>query len=81
MGLVRLQVALDPEERDRLRAEAARRGVSTSALVREAVSEHLAADRRRPIDLAKAMAVVGAGRSGARDVSVRHDDYLTGKRR
>ncbi|MBM3474699.1 MAG: ribbon-helix-helix protein, CopG family [Armatimonadetes bacterium] len=80
MGLVRMQVKLDAEERERLTQEASRRGMSTSAFLREMVREGLAAARRRPIDLKKAMAIVGAGRSGARDVSVRHDDYLAGKR-
>jgi hypothetical protein len=81
MGLVRLQVQLEAEQRERLKEEALRRGVSTSALLREMVSERLAAVTKRPIDMKKAMAMVGAGRGGARDVSVHHDDYLTGKRR
>ena len=54
--------------------------MSTSDLLREVVAEHLGTVRRRPIDLGKATAIVGAGRSGARDVSVHHDDYLAGKR-
>jgi predicted transcriptional regulator len=60
-----------PDDLDaRLRQEAERRGVTVSALTREAIEQHLDAGGRRRLIAA------GAGRSGAGDVSVRIEEIL-----
>ncbi len=81
MALVRTQVQLKPEQHRKLKEEAFRRGISLSALLREILDQRYAQRPPRKIDLEKAWAFVGAGRSGASDVSVHHDDYLAGKRK
>ena len=81
MGLVRTQVQLKPEQHRRLKEEAFRRGMSMSALLRDILEQRYGQRPRKKIDLEKAWAFVGAGRSGASDVSVHHDDYLSGKRK
>ncbi len=81
MGLVRTQIQLKPEQHRKLKEEAFRRGMSLSALVREILEHRYARRPPKKIDLEKAWAFVGAGRSGASDVSEHHDDYLAGKRK
>lgn len=59
-----------PDEIDaRLRHEAERRGVTVSALTREAIEEHLGGGGRR-------LLAAGAGRSGRSDVSERIEEIL-----
>jgi hypothetical protein len=73
--MVRMQVQLNEEQAAKLRRLAYARGVSISALVREAVDdldgETQAAARRR-----RALAAVGKVRSELTDVAERHDEYL-----
>lgn len=76
--MVRTQIQLDEDQARRLRALAARRGVSIARLVREALDAHLRggavedpAERRR-----RALTVIGRFRSGRHDVARRHDAYL-----
>lgn len=73
--MVRMQVQLSDDQAAKVRRLAYERGVSISALVREAVdgldSESRAAARRR-----RALAAIGKYRSGLSDVAERHDDYL-----
>jgi predicted DNA-binding protein len=60
-----------PEELDaRLRHEARRRGITISALTREALEAHLGTGKRR-----KLMAA-GAGRSGHGDIAERVEEIL-----
>ena len=80
MNLVRTHVQLDAEQHRQLAAEARRRGISVSALLREVLAERYGAPQRRAVDLDKAWAFVGSGDDPATDVSVHHDDYLSGKR-
>jgi hypothetical protein len=76
--LYRTQIQLTKAQVSALKAEAARRGQSMAAVIRDAVDQLAvqgaasAADRRR----ARALAAVGRFRSGRGDVSVRHDAYL-----
>ncbi len=72
---------LDREQLRRLRALAHERGVAIGDLIREGVAEVLAQAERKA-RWAKAWEVVGSlhDPSGARDVSLRHDEYLTGRR-
>ena len=76
--MVRTQVQLTEEQLAALRAQAARRGSSVSAVVRRAVDALLRSEasaspeeRRR-----RALEAVGRFSSGKRDVAERHDDYL-----
>ena len=77
--MVRMQVQFTESEVEAVRREAARRRVSISAVVREAVDRCLAQpaggvsleDRR-----ARAVAACGRFRSGLGDVSARHDEYF-----
>lgn len=76
--LYRTQIQLTKAQVSALKAEAARRGQSMAAVIRDAVDQLAVqgaastADRRR----ARALAAVGRFRSGRRDVSARHDAYL-----
>ena len=68
----RIQVLLEPELDDRLEREAAERGVSKSALVRECVSVELS----RPIVGNGLLSLVGLGEGGEPDDSVKHDEII-----
>jgi predicted transcriptional regulator len=61
-----------PDDLDaKLRHEAQRRGVTISEVTREAIEEHLGAERGR-----RKLLAAGAGRSGAHDVSTRVEEIL-----
>ncbi|MFA4965077.1 MAG: ribbon-helix-helix protein, CopG family [Thermoleophilia bacterium] len=77
--MVRMQIQLTESEVEAVRREAARRRVSISAVVREAVDRCIAQpvggvslEERR----ARAVAACGRFRSGLGDVSARHDEYF-----
>jgi hypothetical protein len=74
--MIRMQVQFDEAELEALRNAATRRGVSISAVVRDAVDRCVLAhdDRKAAID--RAMAVIGKFPSGTGDVAARHDDYF-----
>lgn len=77
--MVRMQVQFTEEEARKLRAEAAQRQVSLSAIVREAVEHHLrhpASAVTREERVRRAKAACGRFSSGLGDVAARHDDYL-----
>ena len=75
--MVRMQVQLTPEQQERLKALAAERSVSLSALVREGV-ERVLAEEEGKMKWKRFWDIVGKfhDKDGATDVSVRHDDYL-----
>ncbi len=77
--MVRMQIQFTEPEVEALRHEAARRQISISAVVREAVdhtlerqSPSVSLDERRR----RAKAACGRFRSGLSDISARHDDYF-----
>jgi len=77
--MIRMQVQFTEEEVSELRHEAARRHVSISAVVREAVDEHLSRSHTQPSRdelVRRSLAAVGRFRSGTGDVSTRHDEYF-----
>jgi len=76
--MIRTQIQLTEEQSARLKAAAARRGVSVAELIRQSVEALLSrSDERSPEELRRRAAqAAGRHRSGVRDVSVRHDDYL-----
>lgn len=68
----RIQVLLEPELDDRLEHEAAERGISKSALVRECVGAELS----RPTAGNGLLALAGMGEGGEPDDSVNHDEVI-----
>lgn len=73
--MIRLQVQLREDQHARLRAEAAKRGVSISALLREAVDRGIGEDEAEQA-WQRALAAVGQFRSGRSYVSGEHDRQL-----
>lgn len=74
--MVRTQIQLTEEQSEALHRIAGQRGVSVSALLREAADRIIsspASDRR-----ARAMLVIGAFSSGRTGISRDHDDELAG---
>lgn len=75
--MIRTQVSLTSGQMDRLRREAARRGVSMAELVREAVDRYVPEEKAaRREARRRALSVAGRFSSGLRDLAERHDDYL-----
>ena len=75
--MIRTQIQFDPDQLQWLRAEAQKKGVSVSSLVREAAillqeREQKSASGKKD----RALAAVGRFASNATDVSERHDAYL-----
>lgn len=68
----RTTVKLPDELDSRLRHEAQRRGVTISALTREAIEAHLGVSSGK-----RRLLAAGAGRSGHRDVAERIEEILT----
>jgi 16S rRNA U516 pseudouridylate synthase RsuA-like enzyme len=73
--MIRTQIQLTEEQARRLKRIAAERGISVSALIREAVQMAVAVDDG-PARWQRALSAVGKFRSGKKDVSVEHDRYL-----
>ncbi len=77
--MVRTQIQLTEEQAKKIKKIAASRGTSMAEVIREAVEGAIqsdvgtAAEERRK----RALEVVGKFRSGKKDVSKRHDAYLT----
>jgi predicted DNA-binding protein len=76
--MIRTQIQLTEEQSTRLKAMAARRGISIAKLIRQSIDVLLSrSDERPPEDLyRRAARAAGKYRSGNRDVAERHDDYL-----
>lgn len=75
----RTQVLLPEEQVQKLKEEAARRGVSMAEIIREALQEHLAHQQGQWWELrCRALAAVGRFASGCYDVSQEHDRELEG---
>ena len=74
----RTQIQITEEQMKMLREISREKHVSMSQIVREALDEYLrkvsssSAEERRK----RALSAVGKFRSGARDVSIKHDKYL-----
>ncbi len=74
--MVRMQIQFTEEQTRELRWQARKRGISISALVREAVDRELSQRESHAEAWARALAAIGAGRSGRHDIAERHDEYL-----
>lgn len=78
--MIRTQIQLTEEQAARLKVVAARRGISMAEVIRQAVDAAV-----QPVDdldfdtrYERARRIAGKYRSGASDISVRHDDHLAG---
>ena len=76
--MVRTQIHLTESQAQSLRKLAHRYQLSVAELIRRGVDQVLASGLSAGVDQKKRKAMVAAGRfrSGHRDVSVRHDQYL-----
>ncbi|MDI3281535.1 MAG: CopG family transcriptional regulator [Bacillota bacterium] len=72
-----LQVYLDAQQLEALRALAKKRDTSVAELVRESLSRYLA---EVPVSEDPALEIIGLGRSGRGDLSAQHDFYLQAER-
>lgn len=84
--MIRKQVQFTERQTARIRREAARRGVSESAVIREALDRGLGgATRPTREQWDAALGAAGIGRSGLGDLAAEHDRYyaddLEGERR
>ena len=76
--MVRTQIQLTEEQSEKLKAAAARRGISMAALIRQGIDTLLSQHNEpSPEDLyRRAARAAGAHHSGTSDTASRHDDYL-----
>lgn len=74
--MVRMQIQFTAEQQAELRYQARKRGISISALVREAVDRELSRREGHAAAWARALAAIGTGHSGRHDIAERHDEYL-----
>lgn len=76
-GMKKTQIYLDEEEYSHLRQEAYQQHKTMSSVIRGVLAQHW---RHPTIRSRKTVLrqLIGLGRCGAKDVSVRHDDYLAG---
>lgn len=74
--MVRTQISLTEEQYVAVKRLAAERGMSLSAVIRDAVDRCVAMSSRSPWETM--MSAAGSVSSGLGDVSVNHDDYLYG---
>jgi post-segregation antitoxin (ccd killing protein) len=75
-GMVRMQIQFTDEQQAELRYQARKRGVSISAVVREAVDRELMQHPRADDAWERMLAAVGSFRGDGANVSEYHDDYL-----
>ena len=73
--MIRTQVSFSEEQAERLRTQAAARGISQAALLRQALDAYLANDSLAA-RVERARALAGAYRSGCGDLAENHDYYL-----
>lgn len=75
--MIRKQVQFSERQAARIRREATRRGVSESAVIREALDRGLGG-ATGPTDeqWERALAVAGIAKGGPPDLSERHDEHL-----
>lgn len=75
--MVRMQIQFTDEQQAELRYQARKRGMSISALVREAVDHELSRRESHAEAWARALSVIGSGRGGPPyNVAENHDEFL-----
>jgi len=75
--MVRKIIQLKESQSEALQRRAREQGTSLSELIRRSVDLYLSSEPEIDEIRARAIAAVGYAASGDKDVSVRHDDYLT----
>ncbi len=77
--MVRTQIQLTDEQAREIKKVAVAKGVSVAEIIRRAVEEVIKSSTRadREERQRRAFEIVGKFRSGKRDVSKKHDAYLT----
>jgi hypothetical protein len=75
--MIRTQISLTEAQMGRLRQEAKARGTSIAAVIRDAVDQ-VVPDEREAVRVRRkrALAMIGAFASGARNTSAGHDEVL-----
>jgi hypothetical protein len=78
--MIRTQIQLTEDQAARLKAAAARRGISMAEVIRQAVDSAVSRtdDGDPGARYERARQIAGKFRSGTSDVSSHHDDYLAG---
>lgn len=77
--MVRTQIQLTEEQSRRLKRLAAKHRVSVAEIIRRSVDRTLRSHVLPPDQdelRRRALAAIGCGHSGKRDISEKHDDYL-----
>jgi len=77
--MIRTQIQLTDEQARAIKKIAAAKGVSVAEVIRRAVERVIRSDTRMGAEerQKRALDIVGKFKSGKRDVSKRHDAYLT----
>jgi hypothetical protein len=68
-----IQIYIEPQQDSAIAHLAKRKGVSKAEIIRESLERYL---RQIPLEDDPAMGIVGLGKSGRKDLSERHDDYV-----
>jgi post-segregation antitoxin (ccd killing protein) len=74
--MVRMQIQFTEEQQKELRYQARKRGISISALVREAVDHELSRRGTKNEAWERMLGAIGCGHGDGSNVSEYHDDYL-----
>jgi hypothetical protein len=73
--MIRTQIQLEESTYEEIKCIAATLGCSISEIVRRSLKASLPAQQAKP-KIFRSMKVIGRYRSGLRDLSARHDEYL-----
>jgi len=68
-----IQIYIEPRQEMSLESLARRKGISKAEIIRLSLDKYLSS---LPVEEDPALGIMGLGRSGKKDVSERHDDYL-----
>lgn len=74
--MIRKQVQFTERQAARIKREAARRGISESAVIRDALDRGIGPAGPTDEQWERALAVAGIAKSGLPDLAVEHDKYL-----
>jgi hypothetical protein len=68
-----IQIYIEPKQNDVLDVLSKKRGVSKAEIIRRSLEKFL---KELPVEEDPALGLLGLGRSGKRDLSDKHDQYL-----
>jgi hypothetical protein len=69
-----IQIYIEPKQNDVLEVLSKKRGVSKAEIIRESLEKYL---QELPIEEDPALGLIGLGSSGKKDLSEKHDQYLS----